>query len=474
MVAEVAEDGTVQKAISGWQVGEANHEEQLSITLTERLALESNRNTRLAVIYGWGANSDEAKNALLSITSHNLHKLREDTEQRWQAVEEIVRDSVDEAAFPGASWLVRQALVYILACCAVPLENDSTCLITDHQLLPLAWTRDAYYAVQALLALRKQAQTSGSANAQNVITILDNIVRQHLIWLFEVAERPQGFWGRAYLTNGQCKDLIFQLDQQCYPLIELADYVEATGDKALALRLKPQLEEVLADLLARRAGAAWLFPTGETPADDKVEMPYHFSSQIAVWYSLKRLAELDILESHNPVRLREMAEQVRQDIYRYMVAENQGQKIFCYLTDLNGNYRFYHDANDWPTVLASTWGFCAVDDPIWQATLAFGFSPANQGGFYPGKVGGLGSVHTPHSWPLGDIQELFLATLLKDETRRAKCWSKLRQISAWDGSFPEAYDENSGQVASRHWFAWPGAMLAASIQLPPKSVNINR
>jgi hypothetical protein len=33
-------------------------------------------------------------------------------------------------------------------------------------------------------------------------------------------------------------------------------------------------------------------------------------------------------------------------------------------------------------------------------------------------------------------------------------------VTTWDGLLPEAYDENSAAVASRHWFAWPIALWA--------------
>ena len=37
---------------------------------------------------------------------------------------------------------------------------------------------------------------------------------------------------------------------------------------------------------------------------------------------------------------------------------------------------------------------------------------------------------------------------------------RLARVETWDGMLPEAYDEMSGTVASRHWFAWPVALRA--------------
>ncbi len=289
---------------------------------------------------------------------------------------------------------------------------------------------------------------------------IDALVRRHLLWLFETAERPDGAWGRAYLTNGRCKDRVFQLDQQCYPLLELADYCAMTGDMALVDRLQEHVGALLELLLRRRAANAWLFPTSETPADDRVAMPYHLSSQIVVWRTFRALASLNARMTFTDQDLANAAEQVRRAVYRHMVVVHAGQPLFCYLTDLQGGYRLYHDANDLPTALAPVWGFCSSDDPIWRATIAFAYSEANVGGYYTGRYPGLGSVHTPHPWPLGAVQALLVAGLLRDAPWRERAWRTLRDRACWDGMLCEAYDEATGAVASRHWFAWPGAALA--------------
>lgn len=224
--------------------------------------------------------------------------------------------------------------------------------------------------------------------------------------------------------------------------------------------LQSYLAATLDQLLACRAPDAWLFPTSETPADDAVTMPYHLSSQILAWRTFTVLANLNTRITFTSHDLAAMAERIRHDIYRHMVVTHAGARLFAYLVDLRGGYRLYHDANDLPTVLAPQWGFCAADDPVWRATLAFAFDPENSEGFYPGQFGGLGSVHTPHPWPLGDIQELIVARTLGDQPRQEAIWRKLGDLACWDGSLPEAYDEATGAVASRPWFAWPGAALA--------------
>ncbi len=327
--------------------------------------------------------------------------------------------------------LLRRAVVYALHCC-IPMDEQHICVITDHQLLPLSWTRDAYYTVLPLLHW-KFADT----------------VKKHLRWLFEKAERPQGYWGRAYLTNGRMKDPAFQLDQQLYPLLELADYGAKTGD--MQEQFQPQVEAVLNMLLARQDKKTGLFPTDETPADDPVHLPYHLSSHILLWRTLKKLNYDDL------------ADAIQAAVFRYFSVEYEGNTLFAYLTDGSGQYHFYHDANDLPLAFAPLWGFCAADNPIWLATMNFAFSEANRGGFYgvaEDEFRGLGSVHTPAAWPLGDVQELVFARLTGDKRRQQKVIRKLAMVAQWDGALPEAYDPQTGEVVSRHWFAWPNAALA--------------
>lgn len=330
---------------------------------------------------------------------------------------------------------VRRGLVYGLML-AVPV-GETRCLLTDHMLLPLSWNRDAYYVARAFLQ-------RGSA--------LIDVVRRHLLWLFEVAERPDGAWGRCYLANGQIKDAAFQLDQQLFPLLELAEYVRTTGDRSLWARLRPAVETTLNMILARRSPDAWLFPTDETPADDPLVLPYHFSSHVLLWHTLRQVVALS-----GDARLTEMAGAVREAALRHFRATHDGRTLYAYATDGRGAHHFYHDANDLPLALAPVWGFTPADDPVWRATMAFAFSAANEGGYYAGR---LGSVHTRAPWPLGDVQEWLIARLLGDRARQERAWAHLEMATQWDGALPEACDADTGAVVSRHWFAWPNAALA--------------
>lgn len=360
-----------------------------------------------------------------------------------------------------AAFLVQRNIDYILSCCAVPVNDEHICLITDHQILPLAWNRDAYYMIYLLLAAEQVSEQVVEASWQSAWREkVQHVMRGHLLWMFETAQRPSRYWGRAYLTTGYCKDDDFELDEQCYPLLELCDYCMRFGDESLFRRVSSQVNEILNMLMEYKDGKAWLFKTKETPADDVVRYPYHFSSQVLLWWMLKRLAPIQEKMPFTTHDLASWAENVRQACLAAFRTEWEGKTIFAYVTDLQGHFQLYHDANDLPTVYAPVWEFCHPHDEVWNQTLQFALSTSNKGGFYPGVFGGLGSVHTPHPWPLGDVQELLYAQVLGDQERWQRVWQKLKQVVQWDGLFSEAINEETGQVKSRHWFSWPGAFLS--------------
>jgi hypothetical protein len=107
-------------------------------------------------------------------------------------------------------------LGYVLGCTALAVAPGERCLVTDHRLLQLSWTRDAYYQALLLLAARHLEPRALP------------VVAEHLRWLWFRCDRAAG-WMRSHLPNGAVKDRAFQADQQLYPVLELLDYREAAG-----------------------------------------------------------------------------------------------------------------------------------------------------------------------------------------------------------------------------------------------------
>jgi len=324
---------------------------------------------------------------------------------------------------------MRRGVSYAIDCAALR-TGDAIAILADHEILPLVWTRDAYYVCRALLAV--------GPHDPRIAALVEGFIR----WTFEAAETVDGWWPRASLASGAIKDPAFQLDQQLFPLLLIADHARLTGDASLRERYSKSCASVIERLLAARTPFG-VIATAETPADDPLVQPFHFSSHVLLWRALTLFGR----DVH--------AAEVRDATLRHFTSE--GRFAYAIAGPDAANARHYHDANDFPTVFAPGWGFCSVDDQRWRATIGFAWSIANEG-YFAGTLAGLGSVHTAHPWPLGDLQEIVIARATQDPVRERRAKERLAQVETWDGMLPEAYDETSGAVASRHWFAWPAAL----------------
>lgn len=337
------------------------------------------------------------------------------------------------------------------------------CMITDHMILPLLWTRDSYYVAKSMLNWHPQGR---------------QIMFSHLQWLFNTAwrgtywkrgNRPLKIaWGRSYMANGMPKDnKAFQFDQQLYPFLELAEYfeyLESSGAKKSEVETElwnTALEEFisLGNKIIHSGELYSMAMVGidETPADDELDYQFHFSTTILFWYVLMKLKPH--LPSKDSNRINDALwwiERSKNSIVKSFITKHKDKKIYAYATAGGDNPYIYHDANDIPLVMMPLWGFCDKDDEIWLNTIEFAFSEDNPG-FYDGV---LGSVHSPAPWALGDAQELIFCKVVGDRERYQRVWERLEKVAQWDGTLPEAYNIDDFSVYSRHWFAWPNAMVA--------------
>jgi hypothetical protein len=355
------------------------------------------------------------------------------------------------------------ARAYVLGCCALDVADDQTCVVTDHRLLPLSWTRDAYFTVLPLLL-------HGEPDSVD-----EDVLRRHLAWLFGPA-RADGPWMRSHLTGGQVKDPGLQADQQLYPVLELVDFRRRFGRWP-----SPDLEHWREGIRATLDGLvtseeAGLLVSEENPADDPAEFPHNFSTQVLFAEVLGRLSPVADELGLDGAALELRARRVRDSTMSlFQVDDGLGGAVYAYEIDGNGGYRVYADANDMPTALAAAWGLCSPDDPTWLATMEAAF---DRGGPFAlaGPSGGLGSVHTPGVWALGLIQELIFARTTRDQERESRVLGVLEELVSADGMLPETADPDSGDWLSRHWFGWPGAALAgvlSSLDLRPQSVMVD-
>jgi meiotically up-regulated gene 157 (Mug157) protein len=201
----------------------------------------------------------------------------------------------------------------------------------------------------------------------------------------------------------------------------------------------------------------------ENPADDAADLPLLLSTEVLHWSAARRLsdhaAELGLERRAGGFLAEAVA--VRSAVTHEFALDGPFGTQWAYAIDGRGGQRRYHDANDLPVALAPCLGFAAPDDPMWLATMRFAFSPHNPA-FVPGQVGGLGSLHTPGVWPLGDVQEWVWAWATGDHRRIDRVLSRLATVQR-AGMLPETYDPATAAWLSRRWFAWPGAAVAALV-----------
>jgi meiotically up-regulated gene 157 (Mug157) protein len=255
-----------------------------------------------------------------------------------------------------------------------------------------------------------------------------------------------------------------QAEQPLCPILELLDHRDVLGRWP-----SPEAPAEWGRLVAAtwyalpRDDATGMLRSEENPADDASDLPLLLSTEVLHWSAAQRLA-IHAVELGLGTRSAELdaeAAAVRSAVTGGFTVDGPFGRQWAYAIDASGGQCLYHDANDLPVALAPLVGFVTPDDKTWQATMRFAFSPHNPA-FVPGAGGGLGSLHTPGVWPLGDVQEWVWASIAGDDARVDRVLSRLAVVHR-HGMLPETYDPVSAEWRSRRWFAWPGAAIAALV-----------
>jgi meiotically up-regulated gene 157 (Mug157) protein len=270
---------------------------------------------------------------------------------------------------------------------------------------------------------------------------------------------------RSHHADGRRKDPPLQSDQQLYPLLELADHVRATGRLP---DLPPGSDWPSLVSFAWDAALGTIDPevglvrTAENAADDVPQYPYLLSDQVLLFHVATELAAVATQLGLEAQVMTDLAARVRGAFAERFATDGPLGPMWAYSINGRGGQERYMDANDLPAALAPLWGFCDPDDSAWQTTMRFAFDPENPA-YTSGPMGGLGSRHTPGTWPLGDIMGWAAFGLMGDESASEAALEQLIRSAFTDGMLPEAYDPEGSGSAVRHWFAWPGSALGALV-----------
>jgi hypothetical protein len=346
----------------------------------------------------------------------------------------------------------QRAASYARSCTALQVSASERCILADHRILPLSWTRDAYW--QARLLLSTWARGGHDEDVR--------MVADHLRWLYLRCERPDGRWQRSHDALGRPRDRRFAADEQLYPILEVIDYATATTTLP-ELPPEQQWGPLVADAWAAVESAidpvSGLIDSEEDAAGDVTPFPYLLSNQLLLWQAATRLATIAEPLGLTRATLLELAARSRAAVDAHFLVDGPHGRQWASAVDGHGGADLSLQATDLPVALAPLWGYCKPSDPAWRATIRAGFSSANPA-YVEGVSGGLGSRHTPGTWTLGDIMAWLAFGLLSEREASDAALTRLVGAAFTDGMLPEAYDPDGSGSAVRHWFAWPGATLA--------------
>ncbi len=251
----------------------------------------------------------------------------------------------------------------------------------------------------------------------------------------------------------------FELDELCAPVIALAAYVKSTGDQSLLKdsQVKRMLRQVEKTLAAKRHPLYALYETTSGPDDDFEPMPYLTYNNVLVWKLQHCLAELKpkLGRDNDVAGHKRLADDIKSDIWRNLVAEGPKGKMFTWASDLRGNKRFYTSPPGC-LQLIPYYGFCETSEPAYKNTVAWLHSKDFPYSFHGQPFAELGCAHSTQPWTLGLCNRLLSG-------QKDKVAPLLAKLSFDDGVACEAFDSKSGKPYSGMAFATCAGLLGYSI-----------
>lgn len=291
----------------------------------------------------------------------------------------------------------------------------------------------------------------------SILMVDEEAAEQMLRYVFTRQIRNVGIHSR--FIDGTVLEPGFELDELCAPVIALFRYVHKTGNKAYARKafIEEGIELILKRLKTKRHGAVALYETFLQPTDDTRSYPYITYNNVLVWFILNKIAELyqGIWEEDRLQALLAEAEAVKAAILANSVFEKDGKKMFAWSVDLAGNWDIY-DEPPGSLLLLPHYGFCEMDDPVWQHTAAIIRREDYPYSFAGCPIAEIGCPHAPHPWILS-----LSNSMLSDRKETAKAHLLLCKMD--NGIACESVDEYTGESTSGEAFATCAGFLAYAL-----------
>ncbi len=414
-----------------------------------------------------------------------------------KAVEEVIVSVKKQLKDPKLAWMFENCFPNTLDTTVdfnmVDGKPDTFVITGD---INAMWLRDSGAQVWPYVNLCKKDEQlrlliAGVINRQTKCILLDPYANAFT----HGAESSE--WARDYT---QMKPYIherkWEIDSLCYPIRLAHHYWKVTGDtsvfdadwkRAMALVLQTFKEQQRKEnkgpyRFQRNTPRAsdtlnvdgWNNPVDPVgmivscfrPSDDATIFGFLVPSNLFAIHSLRQLAEISRKvtgDADFAAKCTVLADEVQAAVNKYAIVNHPKYgKIYAFEVDGFGSAYLMDDANV-PSLLAMPYlNSISVNDPIYQNTRRFVWSPDNPF-FFRGKAGeGIGGPHIGYDmvWPMSLIMRAFTS---RDNGELRQCMKMLRDNDGGTGFMHEAFHKDNADKFTRKWFAWANTLFGELI-----------
>ena len=414
-----------------------------------------------------------------------------------RAVEEVIADTKKKLKDPKLAWMFENCFPNTLDTTVdFRMENGrpDTFVITGD--INAMWLRDSGAQVWPYVALCKRDEQlrlliAGVINRQTKCIQLDRYANAFT----HGAEASE--WAKDYTDMKPfVHERKWEIDSLCYPVRLAYHYWKTTGDtsifdaewkKSMALVLQTFREQQRKEnkgpyRFQRNTPRAsdtlnvdgWNNPVNPVgmivscfrPSDDATIFGFLVPSNLFAIRSLRQLEEISREVTGDIVfagACKELADEVQAAVHKYAVVNHPKYgKIYAFEVDGYGSAYLMDDANV-PSLLAlPCLEAVSANDPVYQNTRRFIWSPDNPF-FFKGKAGeGIGGPHIGYDmvWPMSLIMRAFTS---REDDEIRQCVRMLRDNDGGTGFMHESFHKDHADKFTRKWFAWANTLFGELI-----------
>lgn len=257
----------------------------------------------------------------------------------------------------------------------------------------------------------------------------------------------------AHYINGTVLYPGFELDEAASYFILMKDFEEYDA------KLLKVLDEVLNRMEREYDKNTGLYKTFLLPSDDPCHYPLVTIDNVILWRGLKNLVEAyEKLGINRDIEfLNNRIKGIERGIYKYLVREVDGKRMFVWSGDGKSNYRLYNDPPG-NLGLLPYYGFVCGEDEVFVNTIDYYYSNKYEYYFEGANIKELACDHHPNT-PSG----LGLCGSILNPIMRSQAISWLMSASMDYGLLCESFDRNTGEARTGGGFATGSGYLAFAL-----------